>query len=88
MPIFGGAAGSGRGEVSKLVKEHTGMNVYVKAILVFVGDWRVKNKWRDTDTRVLTDSQLETYFRNQDQPELKLSEINLISSHLERCAKS
>jgi hypothetical protein len=48
---------------------------------------KIKNRWRDTETRVLSDSQVESYFRYQDQPQLKQAEIELISSHLERSVK-
>jgi hypothetical protein len=74
-------------EVRKLIREHCGINRWVKALVVFVGDWRVKNNWRDTDIRVLTPDKIATYIREL-QPELKRSEIDLIGSHLKRCAHS
>ena len=74
-------------EVRKLIREHCGINPWVKALVVFVGDWRVKNNWRDTDLRVLTPDKIVTYIREL-QPELKGSEIQLIASHLERSARS
>jgi hypothetical protein len=73
--------------IRKLVKEHTGIDVCVK-ILVFVGDWKVKNGRHDTNTGAFTASQLEPYFRNKDLPKLTHAEIDLIGSHLESCAKS
>jgi hypothetical protein len=74
--------------VSQLLKEHAGVNVYVKPLVVFVGDWTIKNKWRDTDARVLTEAQLANYFANQDQPKLTRAEIALITSHLERTVRT
>lgn len=73
--------------IRKFVKEHTGIDVCVK-ILVFVGDWEVKNGRHDTNTGAFTASQLEPYFRNKDLPKLTHAEIDLIGSHLESCAKS
>jgi hypothetical protein len=74
-------------EVRKLIREHCGINPWVKALVIFVGDWRVKNNWRDTDIRVLTPDKIVAYIREL-QPELKRSEIELIASHLERTATS
>jgi len=54
---------------------------------VFVGEWRIKDDWRDTDTRVFTPHRLARYIRNQ-QPILKRGEIDLIASHLERSART
>jgi hypothetical protein len=56
------------------------------AIVVFVGDWKIKNKWRDTDTRVFTPDGLLPYIRDL-QPQLTRKDIELIASHLERSAK-
>jgi hypothetical protein len=80
------ARGNAR-EVSRIVKENCGVHRWVNPLVVFVGEWRVKNQWRDTDARVLTPEQLGRYF-DQRQPELTRSEIKLIASHLERSAKS
>jgi hypothetical protein len=74
-------------EVGRLLKETCGVDRWVNPLVVFVGDWRVKNAWRETDARVLTTDQLGRYFE-QRQPELTRSEIKLIASHLERSAKS
>ena len=74
-------------EVRKLIREHCGIDPWVKALIVFVGDWRVKNNWRDTDTLVLTPDKIVASIREL-QPELKRSEIQLIASHLERSARS
>jgi hypothetical protein len=61
--------------------------VSVTALVVFVGEWKVKESWQTTDARVLSHSQLPRYFQRQDQPELTRSEIQLIAPHLERSAK-
>jgi hypothetical protein len=53
---------------------------------LFVGTWRIKNKWRNTDARVLTVDQISRYFE-QLQPELTRDEIRLSASQLERSAK-
>lgn len=74
-------------EVRKLIKESCAVNVMVTALVVFVGDWKVKEKWQTTDARVVSESQLLRYFEKQDQPELTRGEIKLIASHLERSAK-
>jgi len=60
------------------------MDRWVKALIVFVGDWKIKNSWTNTDARVLSERQLETYFLRQDQPTLTRAEVELISSHLAR----
>jgi hypothetical protein len=73
--------------VNQLIKEMCGLYKWVTPLVVFVGDWKIKNKWRDTDTRVFSTDQVVRYFEDQ-QPELKRSEIRLIASHLERSVKS
>lgn len=73
--------------VSKLIEENCRRYQWVKPLLVFVGNWRVKNEWRDTDLRVLTLNRLRRYF-GQQQPTLTRGEIELIASHLERSAHS
>lgn len=75
-----------RGEtaaVAQIIKETSGGREWVTPLVVFVGEWRVKDDWRDTDVRVFTPDRLASYIRNQ-QPRLKVSEIELIASHLER----
>jgi hypothetical protein len=74
-------------EVNRLIKENCGFNEWVWPLVVFVGDWRVRNDWQNTDARVFTPDKLVTHIVNQ-QPRLKRSEIKLIASHLERSAKS
>ncbi len=74
-------------DVNRLIKENCGLNCSVSPLVVFVGQWRIKNRWNSTDARVFTPDQLPTYFDRQ-QPQLKRSEIKLIASHLERCAKN
>ena len=73
--------------ISDLIHQSCGRREWVTPIVVFVGDWKIRNDWRDTDTRVFTADRLARYIRNQ-QPRLKHSEIELISSHLERSAKT
>ncbi len=70
--------------VNHLIQQDTGMNVFVKPVVVFVGDWKVKNAWRDTHVRVITANDVGGYFQRQDQPELTRREIELICSHLKR----
>jgi hypothetical protein len=79
------ARGNAR-ELNKLIREHCGIYEWVKPLVVFVGDWKVKDRWRDTDVRVLTTEQLVRYFDRQ-QPNLTRKEIDLIASHLERSGK-
>jgi Nuclease-related domain len=74
-------------EVNRLIKENCHIDVWVKPVVVFVGDWRLKNDWRNTDARVFTTETLARHIVNQ-QPQLTRSEISLIASHLERSAKS
>lgn len=80
------ARGSARAVRVKL-KEQTSTNYPVKAVLVYVGDWKIKNAGRDTDVAVLSTNELENYFVRY-QPELSPNEIQMIASHLERSAKS
>ncbi len=80
------ARGNAR-EVNRIIKETCGFEEWVWPLVVFVGDWRVKNEWRNTDARVFTTDTLARHIVNQ-QPRLKQSEIKLIASHLERSAKT
>jgi hypothetical protein len=80
------ARGSAR-SVRKQLKEHAGRNIWTKAVLVYVGDWRIKDDWTDTDVSVLATGDLSNYF-NRYQPELLRHEIELICTHLERSVKS
>ncbi|SRR6266436_2873612 len=73
--------------VRRLIEENCGRREYVTPIVVFVGDWKVRNDWRDTDTRVFTPDGLLNYIRNQ-QPQLTRRDIELIASHLERSART
>jgi Nuclease-related domain len=72
--------------VSDLIRETCGRREWVTPIVVFVGDWKIKDEWHETNTRVFTPDQLSRYIRNQ-QPQLTRKEIELIASHLERSAK-
>lgn len=80
-------ARSNAAEVNRLIKETCQMDVWVKPVVVFVGDWRVRDEWQNTDARVFTTDKLAKHIVNL-QPRLKQSEIKLIASHLERSAKS
>ena len=73
-------------DVRAMLKDDCKVDRWVKPLVVFVGDWRIKNKWRDTDARVLTPEQISSYFE-QRQPELTRREIELFATHLERSAK-
>jgi Nuclease-related domain. len=73
--------------VSHLIAENCARREWVTPIVVFVGDWKIRNEWRDTDARVFTPDGLSRYIRNQ-QPRLTCKEIELIASHLERSVKS
>jgi len=73
--------------VRDLIWENAGLEVFVKPVVVFVGDWKVKNGWGDeADVRVITADDVQPYFQNEDYPELTKFEIELISSHLKRTA--
>ena len=72
--------------IRDLIHESCGRREWVIPIVVFVGDWKIRNKWRDTNVRVFTPDGLLHYIRDQ-QPQLTRSEIQLIASHLERSAK-
>jgi hypothetical protein len=74
-------------DVNRMIKENCGMYQWVKPLVVFVGDHKIKDTWRDTDARVFTVDQVARYIHEQ-QPELKRSEIQLISSHLKRTVRS
>jgi hypothetical protein len=73
--------------IRELIHESCGRRVWVNAIVVFVGDWKIRNKWRDTNVRVFTPERLLDYIRDQ-QPQLTRNEIQFIASHLERSVKS
>ena len=73
--------------IRDLIHESCGRREWVIPIVVFVGDWKIRNKWRDTNVRVFTPDGLLHYIRDQ-QPQLTRSEIQLIASHLERSVKS
>ena len=72
--------------MSRLIAENCGRVEWVNAIVVFVGDWTIRNKWRDTNVRVFTPERLLDYIRDQ-QPRLIHKDIELIASHLERSAR-
>jgi hypothetical protein len=72
--------------ISDLIHESCGRREWVMPLVVFVGDWKVKEDWRDARVRVLTPDRLQRYIRSQ-QPRLRPSEIELIVSHLERSAR-
>jgi hypothetical protein len=80
-------ARSNAAEVNRIIKENCRIDEWVWPIVVFVGDWRVKNDWQTTDARVFTTDRLVSHILNQ-QPRLKRSEITLIASHLDRSVKS
>lgn len=79
-------AGSNAANVNRLLKENCGEYFWVKPLLVFVGDWKVKNTWQTTDARVFTIDGFRNYLEDR-QPELTTVEIKLIASHLERSVK-
>lgn len=74
-------------EVRRMIKEDCKVDGWVNAVLVFVGEWRIRNKWQTTNARVVTADKLGAYIVDQ-QPRLTRQEIELIASHLERSAKS
>jgi hypothetical protein len=69
------------------LKEHLRENYWVKPLLVFVGHWRIQRQAGDFDVDVVTAERLESYFDRQ-QPVLTRKEIEQISLHLERTARS
>ena len=73
--------------IRDLIHDSCGRREWVTPIVVFVGEWKIRDEWRDTDTRVFTPDKLLRYIRNQ-QPRLTGNEIELIASHLERSAKN
>lgn len=73
--------------VNRIIKENCEFDEWVWPLVVFVGEWRVKNDWQTTDARVFTTDTLANHIVNL-QPRLKGSEIKLIASHLERSAKN
>jgi len=79
------ARGNAR-EVNRIIKENCKFDEWVWPLVVFVGDWRVRNDWQNTDARVFTSDTVVRHIVNQ-QPRLTGSEITLIASHLERSAK-
>lgn len=69
------------------LRDHLHAGYWVKPLLVFVGDWKVKRGPGDFIVDVLAVNQLPGYFERQ-QPELTAAEIAQIASHLERSARS
>ena len=61
-------------EVIALTKEHCGVSQWVTPLVVFVDDWKIKNKWCDTDARVFSTDRVADCFDRQ-QPELMRREI-------------
>lgn len=74
-------------EVNRIIQENCRLNEWVTPLVVFVGDWKIKNNWQTTDARVFTPQRLVRYIGEQ-QPRLTPSEIKLIETHLERSAKT
>ena len=71
-----------------MIWENAGLEVFVKPVVVFAGDWKGKNGWSDdTDVRVIAADDVQPYFQNEDYPELTKYQIELISSHLMRMAR-
>ena len=71
-----------------LIRENAGLEVFVKPLVVLMGDWKVKNgSGDDADVRVITADDVQPYFQNEDQPALTKSEIELISSHVKRTTR-
>ena len=80
-------ARSNAAEVNRLLKEHCGKYFPVTPLVVFVGDWKVKNNWQTTDARVFTTDRVLRYFEEL-QPTLTHGEIRLIASHLDRSVRT
>lgn len=80
-----GARGSARA-VRLQLEEHLHERYAVKALLVFLGDWRINREAIDTDVDIITANRLENYLEWQ-QPELTRKEIERVCSHLERSAR-
>lgn len=72
-------------DVNRIIKENCRIDRWVNPLVVFVGDWRIKEGWRGAP--VFSADEIVDYFDRQ-QPELIRREIDLICSHLEREAKS
>jgi hypothetical protein len=62
-------------------------SIWVRPVVVFVGNWVVADQWYSTDVRVFTPKSLKSYVRDQ-QPVLTKREIDSIASHLERSVTS
>lgn len=73
-------------ELNRFIRDNCQMEEWVVPLLVFVGEWRVRDRWNSTDARVFTPGRLVKYIADQ-QPHLRQSDIRLIASHLERSAK-
>lgn len=70
-------------EVSRIIQDRCGWFEFVKPVVVFVGDWHVKDDWQTTDARVFTPRGLQRYIESQ-QPRLVRREIEQIAAELER----
>ncbi len=61
-------ARSNAATLNKLVRQDAGIEVFVKPLVVFVGDWKIKNAWRDTDVRVITADDVAIIFSARISP--------------------
>jgi hypothetical protein len=61
-------------DVNRIIKENCRIDRWVKPLVVFVGEWKIKNKWRDTEARVFSTDQIIDYLDRQ-QAELMRREI-------------
>jgi hypothetical protein len=75
-------------EVRKIIKEHCKLDICPTAVVVFVGERKVKEAWQTTDARVVAADRLLEYFDRRDQPSLTGAEIDLIAAHVDRCARN
>jgi hypothetical protein len=67
--LWHGVRGIGRHHVLQEEQKTTNVelwiNQWVGPFAVFVGDWKIRNKWRETDTRVFSRDQVIDYFDRQ-----------------------
>ena len=74
-------------QVNQMIKKTCRIDQWVTPVVVFVGDWRIKNGSTSMEPKLLSADQLVRYFNDQ-QPQLSRHEINLIGSQLEALVSS
>jgi len=74
-------------KVNRVIKKNREFDGWVWPLVVIAGEWRVKNDPQTVGARLFTIDKLVNHIMNQ-PARLTSTEIKLVTSHLERSAKS